>query len=89
MRIFFATTAITCSVLFCCAYAEQPSEFELPSLPTTNINKVENELDDQSLSPRAPSSNDENEDEYLESEQEVKSWDYQNVIDSHDRHDKH
>ena len=86
MRIFFAVTVIPCSTLFCSAYAEQPSEFELPSLPTTNINKVENELDDQSLSPRSPSSNEENESEYLEPEQETKSWDYQNVIDRHDKH---
>ena len=86
MRIFFNVSALCCLILFCSAHAEQSSDFELPSLPTTNINKIENELDDQSLSPRAPSSNEENESEYLEPEQETKTWDYQNVIDRHDKH---
>lgn len=66
--------------------AEESSNFELPELPTTNLNKIDNELSEYEETPRSPSSNENEENEYLAPEKETSTWDYQNIIDRHDKH---
>ena len=66
------------------ANAEQ---YELPELPPLEINQVENELEDMDEKKRAPSnSKNKNESEYQEPSDKIKTWDYQNIIDRHDKH---
>ena len=86
MRKLFVTILLHSILSLPALKAEETTGFELPELPTTNLNKIDNELSEYEETPRSPSSNQSEENEYLEPEKETSTWDYQNIIDRHDKH---
>lgn len=64
------------------AYSE---EFAVPDLPQVSYDEIENELVDNEEKERSPSNSDE-ESSYQPAEDKVQMWDYQKVLDRHDKH---
>lgn len=66
--------------------AEANDQFDLPNLPTMEIDSINNEKEvlDEKIRKPSNSINQENP-EYTKPDEEVQQWDYQKIIDRHDK----
>ena len=83
----FLTIAVIAQIISICHQGKAEEEYILPKLPSLDLNSIQNEIDELEEKTRSPSNAKNVEiDEYKEAEESVKTWDYQNVIDRHDKH---
>ena len=69
------------------ACAQETETYDVPDLPSLDLSEVDNELNEFEQKSRGPSNSPENTiDQYKQPESAVKPWDYQNIIDRHDKH---
>jgi len=62
-------------------------EFTVPDLPKLNLDEIKNERDASEEKARGPSnSNSQSNLDYEKPTKEVQGWDYQTIIDRHDKH---
>ena len=59
--------------------------FKLPELPETSLENINNEIEQISEKDRGPSNSTE-EDQYSPPPEEVKIWEYERILDRHDKH---
>ncbi len=83
----FLTMAVITQMISICHQVKAEEQYTLPKLPTLDLNSINNEIGELEEKTRSPSNAEGSEiDEYKEAEDSVKTWDYQNVIDRHDKH---
>ena len=79
---FLASFAILILMSSQITFAE---EFAVPELPQVSYDEIENELVENEDKERSPSNSDE-ESVYQPAADKVQIWDYQKIIDRHDKH---